>query len=379
MCLLGIICSPAGSLLLCAGLASAEHRSKPSLKTLRKIFPWILPPFLTFPLPDNTESGKHSTYKSRLWCSIPGILSDSLPPHGIWGCFQAALLSHTQLASGGLFIVTGSSTNIHDLVPQIFVSHESREPLHFTRVVTSQTKAINKVWNLQYPPRGMEKGISAGRKDQVLLQWQMVLHKRSTLGSFCCSLFINNLSDIGITARVQRYADNKMLFYSPRSPAGTAKSLQSDFSVAGHFWGCLCQESTASLWSEDEMEKFHGSRAWPLTYPEFSAPLPTSHSFHSSPERESAQPQPCSRVGKPPPTPGEFCAPQQESPLHCSKIHAIGFFQFQVWALRKISSNNSHNTATNCPAQVNPERSHWQNKGHFHWSEPSTASEEWSA
>lgn len=81
---------------------------------------------------------------------------------------------------------------------------------------------------------------------------------------------------------------------------------------------------------EDEMEKFHGSRAWPLTYPEFSAPFPTSHSFHSSPERESAQPQPCSRVGKPPPTPGEFCAPQQESPLHCSKEHAIGFFQLQV-------------------------------------------------
>lgn len=110
----------------------------------------------------------------------------------------------------------------------------------------------------------MEKEISAGRKDQVLLEWQMVLHKRSTLGSFCCSLFINNLSDIGITARVQRYADNKTLFYSPRSPAGTAKSLQSDFSGAGHFWGCLCQESTASLQSEDEMEKFHGSPAWPL-------------------------------------------------------------------------------------------------------------------
>lgn len=182
-------------------------------------------------------------------------------------------LSHTLLAWGGLFIVTGTSTNIDDLVPQIFVSHESREPLNFTRVVTSQTKAINKVWNPQYPPRGMEKEISAGKKDQVLLQWQMVLHKRSTLGSFCCSLFINNLSDIGITARVQRYADNKTLFYSPRSPAGTAKSLQSDFSVAGHFWGCLCQESTASLQREDEMEKFHGSPAWPVSYPDFSARL----------------------------------------------------------------------------------------------------------
>lgn len=282
MCLLWLICSPAGSLLLCAGLASIEHTSKPLLKILRKLFPWILPPFSTFLLPGNIESGKHSTYKSRLWSSIPGMFWDTLPPRGIWGCFQAALLSHTQLAWGRLFIVTGSSTNIHDLLPQIFVSHESREPLNFTRVVTSQTKAINKVWNLQYPPRGMEKEISAGRKDQVLLQWQMVLHKRSTLGSFCCSLFINNLSDIGITARVQRYADNKTLFYSPRSPAGTAKSLQSDFSVAGHFWRCLSQESTASLQSKDEMEKFHGSPAWPLIYPDFSPPFPTSH-----PEQDS--------------------------------------------------------------------------------------------
>lgn len=36
-------------------------------------------------------------------------------------------------------------------------------------------------------------------------------------------------------------------------------------------------------------------------------------------------------------------------------------------------------TATNCPAQENPERSHWQNKRQFCWSEPTTASEEWSA
>lgn len=74
MCLLWLICSPAGSLLLCAGLASIEHTSKPSLKILRKLFPCILPPFLTSLFPDNTESGKHSTYKSRLWSSIPGML-----------------------------------------------------------------------------------------------------------------------------------------------------------------------------------------------------------------------------------------------------------------------------------------------------------------
>lgn len=70
MCLLWLICSPAGSLLLCAGLASTERTSKPLFKTLRKLFPWILPPFSTFPLPDNIEIGKHSTYKSRLWSRV---------------------------------------------------------------------------------------------------------------------------------------------------------------------------------------------------------------------------------------------------------------------------------------------------------------------
>ena len=128
-----------------------------------------------------------------------------------------------------------------------------------------------------------------------------MLHKRSTLGSFCCSLFINNLSDIGITARVQSYADNKMLFYSSRSPAGTAKSLQSDSHVLhGTFEDARASKRTDSLQSEDEMEEFHGSPAWPPAYRDFfttvshfsprtrqprsrllqSAPATTAHGLH---------------------------------------------------------------------------------------------------
>lgn len=98
----------------------------------------------------------------------------------------------------------------------------------------------------------------------------MVLYKRSTLGSFCSSLFINNLSDIGITARVQHYADNKMLFYSSRSPAGTAKSLQSDsHTLHGTFEDALANKRTDSLRREGEKEKFHSSPAWPPSCPDF--------------------------------------------------------------------------------------------------------------
>lgn len=85
------------------------------------------------------------------------MLSDAHPTHGIRGCFQAAFLCHVDLVQGGSFIVTGSSTNIHDLVPQIFVSHERREPLNFTRVFTSQTKAINKSETCNIPKGGWEK------------------------------------------------------------------------------------------------------------------------------------------------------------------------------------------------------------------------------
>lgn len=167
----------------------------------------------------------------------------------------------------GSFIVTGSSTNICDLVPQLFVSHESREPLNFTRVFTSQTKAINKSETYNIPKGGTGKESSAGRKARAKLWQQMVLYKRSTLGSFCCSLFINTLSDIGITARVQRYADNKPLFYSSRSPAGTEKSLQRDSNVLhGTLEDTRASKRTDSLQSEDETEKFHGSPAWPPTY-----------------------------------------------------------------------------------------------------------------
>lgn len=98
----------------------------------------------------------------------------------------------------------------------------------------------------------------------------MVLYKRSTLGSFCCSLFINNLSDIGITARVQHYADNKMLFYSSSSAAGTAKGLQGDSNVLhGTLQDARASKHMDSLQSEDEMEKFHGSSAWRPAYRDF--------------------------------------------------------------------------------------------------------------
>lgn len=77
-------------------------------------------------------------------------------PNGIWEGFPAAFLCHTYLVRGGWLTGTGSSTNIRGFAPQIFVSHGSWEPLNFTGVFTSQTKAINKV-NLQYPQRGWEK------------------------------------------------------------------------------------------------------------------------------------------------------------------------------------------------------------------------------
>jgi len=115
----------------------------------------------------------------------------------------------------------------------------------------------------------------------------MVLHKRSTLGSFCCSLFINNLSDTGTTARVHRYADNKMLFYSSRSPAGTAKSLQSDPSTwHGTFEDTRANKGMDSLQSEDEMEKFHGSPVWSPTYRDFVTMV-----SHSSPRTRQPKPR----------------------------------------------------------------------------------------
>lgn len=75
----------------------------------------------------------------------------------MWGRFAAAFLCHADSVRGGSFIVTGSSTNIRDLVPQIFVSHESWEPLNFTRAFTSQTKAINKSETHNIPKGGWEK------------------------------------------------------------------------------------------------------------------------------------------------------------------------------------------------------------------------------
>lgn len=57
-----------------------------------------------------------------------------------------------------------------------------------------------------------------------------------------------------------------------------------------------------------------------------------------------------------------LCSPATIPSLLEQRTCNCFFFQLLVWALRTMSSNNSHDTATNCPAQENPERSHWQNK-----------------
>lgn len=108
----------------------------------------------TLPLLDNPESGKRSGCTPRLRPSVPRMPRDT---PGTRGRCHTAFPCHMNSVRGGSFIVTGSSTNICDLLPQTFVSRESWEPLNFPRVFASQTKAINKSEAYNIPKGGWGK------------------------------------------------------------------------------------------------------------------------------------------------------------------------------------------------------------------------------
>lgn len=118
-----------------------SNARKPELETLaNSSLHFAL--LLTFPLPDSTERGGQSSRSARDALARPPVPKQrrSAAPRAR----RRVLPSHRPV------------TNIPDPLPQVFVARESGKPLSFTRVFTSQTKAINRseAYNL---PRGNGK------------------------------------------------------------------------------------------------------------------------------------------------------------------------------------------------------------------------------